>query len=232
MLDKQSTNWVTLCTHVFHSRSTSYPLSWIWFSGSFVACSGKGWRRGSGFGDVCSGHSWDGNKAHLVLDVALGLGSQLSHSWQVCRRREVEKLLVTMPLVFVLLFCSDFSTIFKIQSTVSMKISSPSHFQFILCILIRSRLGKFDNRLDLGPSFPWLLAENRPQSTMSMESTMRTHWKLLMPGCSVSPCGSPDFSWDRSFLATVLETEATPLCTLGTCCVSGSTPAQKFITFS
>lgn len=87
----------------------------------------------------------------------------------------MEKLLVTMPLVFVVLFCSDFSTVFKIRSTVSMKISPPSHFQFILCILIRSRLGKFDNRLDLGPSFPWLLAENRLLNTMSLESTMRTH---------------------------------------------------------
>lgn len=92
----------------------------------------------------------------------------------VCRR-EVEKLLVSVSCVFALLFSSDFSATFKIRSTVSIKkIPYPSHFQFILCILIRSRLEKSDDRLDVGPSFPWLLAEYRPLSTMSMESTVRT----------------------------------------------------------
>lgn len=135
--------------------------------------------RDSGFGGVCSGHSWNGNRAHLALKCCpvVGFlavcGTPPDKPCAVCRRREVEKLLVTF--MFALLFFTDFSSTFKIWSTVSIKkIPSPSHFQFTLCVLIRSRLEKFDNRSDVGPSFPWLLAENRLLNTMSMESTVRT----------------------------------------------------------
>lgn len=80
------------------------------------------------------------------------------------------------------------NTIYTLPSS-KRKIPAPSHFQVILCILIRSSREKFDNTLELGPSFLWLFPENwLLKHSGHCIYKLLSVWKWLTPGCSVSPC--------------------------------------------
>lgn len=90
----------------------------------------------------------------------------------ICRRRRWRGLLAIMsmmcfaplspgsPSLHSFTFPAAFHNIINTLHSTNRKIPAPSHFQVILCILIRSSREKFDNTLELGPSFPWLLPEN------------------------------------------------------------------------
>lgn len=131
-------------------------------------------------------------------------------------------------------FPAAFHNIINTLHSTNRKIPAPSHFQVILCILIRSSREKFDNTLELGPSFPWLLPENwLLKHRGHWIHKLLSAWKRLTPGCFVSLCIYQfRFIMEPLFLPKRWKLKPRPCACQGqTCCNPGSIPTQRFITF-
>lgn len=161
---------------------------------------------------ICRRRRWSGVVSNYVNDV-LCPGKSLTASF-------------VFPATF-------HNTIYTLHSS-KRKIPAPSHFQVILCILIRSSQEKFDNTLELGPSFPWLLPENwLLKHSGHWIYKLLSAWKRLTPGCSVSPCIYQfRFIMKPLFLPRCWKLKPRPCACQGqTCSGPGPIPTQRFITF-